>query len=347
MHKITYLFLSLILVGCGGGGGNQSSLPTNPESGGGNQSSLPTNPESGGSTPTTKPITELLSVNSGVFGAFPIETDHFDYGGVISRSTGRIDISMGTSQGAFNIICSAGENPRYYFDTNDITANGNVRYDIGFNFSKSEVWNEVPNSYRTLIPLIIDNSIYEKLYKNNFFDFYWNKYLGATVKAGIDISGFPLIVDKTRDICGWDTSKFPPDNGWNTYLPIYPPSHAREAITVSGRTTHFRTIAWKAKNSKGEDQLLVRVGDYEGEGPCNSVFMIGDQFFARQNGKLIELKKGYATSISCRSPTIVALQGDYDINQPFTLEIYPAITGKDLTPWSLNEPDGPFAILNF
>ena len=118
MHKISYLFLSLILVGCGGGSGDQSSLPTNPESGGsGDQSSLPTNPESGGNTPTTKPITELLSVNSGVLGTFPRETDSFDYGGIIRRSTGRIDISMGTSQGAFNIVCSAGENPRYYFDT--------------------------------------------------------------------------------------------------------------------------------------------------------------------------------------------------------------------------------------
>ena len=344
MYKINTLFLSFILIGCGGGGGGNQS-----------QSSLPKNPDENVSSPTTKHLTELWSENSGVFGTLSGKTSIFDYGGVISEkykdNNGKenINISIGTSQGSFIINCSYGENPKYYFDTNSITDNGNVKYDIGFNFSKSEVWNEVPYSYRLLTPQVIDNSIYEKLYKYGFLNFYWNKFQASTIKAGVEILGFPSIADQTRDICGWEESKLPLDNGWNTYLPMHPPSHAREAITVSGRTTYFRTIAWKAQNSRGDDQLLIRVGDYEGEGPCNSAFLITDVFFARQNGELIQLKKGYVSGISCRSPTIVALQGDYDINQPFTLEIYPFFTdpSNPQNAASLNEPEGPFAILNF
>ena len=352
MYKINICFLSLILASCGGGGGDQSqsSSPTPP---GGNVNT-PTTPDGNVNTPTKKPITELRSENSGVFGTLSGKTTTFDYGGVISKkyidNNGKenINISIGTSQGSFIINCRYGENPNYYFDTNSITANGNIKYDIGFNFSKSETWNEVSN-YRILNPRTIDDSIYEKLYKHGFFNFYWNKFRASTVKAGVEILGFPLIADQTRNICGWDQNKLPIDNGWNTYLPDLPPSHAREAIIVSGRTTYFRTIAWKAQNSRGNDQLLIRVCDYEGEGPCNSAFLITDVFFARQNGELIQLKKGYDSGISCRTPRLVALQGDYDINQPFTLEIYSTFTDPSNPQHSvnLNEPEGPFAILNF
>lgn len=164
MYKINTLFLSLILIGCGGGGGgnqSQSSLPKNPDE----NVSNPTNPDENVSSPTTKPLTELWSENSGVFGTLSGKKSTFDYGGVISEkykdNNGKenINISIGTSQGSFIINCRYGENPKYYFDTNSITDNGNVKYDIGFNFSKSEVWNEVPYNYRLLTPQVIDNSI--------------------------------------------------------------------------------------------------------------------------------------------------------------------------------------------
>ena len=356
MYKINICFLSLILASCGGGGGDQTTLgenvsnPTNPNE----NVSNPTNPNENVSNPTKKPITELRSENSGIFGTLSGKTTISDYGGVISNkyiNNGKegINISIGTNQGSFIINCRSGENPTYYFDSNSITANGYINYNIGFDFNKSETWNEVPSKYRILVPQIIDNSIYEKLYKQGFFKFYWHKFQGGMVKAGIEILGFPLIADKTRDICGWDPNKLPLDNGWNTYLPDVPPSYAREAIILSGRTEYFRTVAWKAQNARGEDQLLIRVGDYVGEGPCNGPFLITDVFFARQNGKLIQLKKGYDSGISCRTPTLVALQGDYDINQPFTLEIYPFFTdpSNPQNASSLNEPEGPFAILNF
>ena len=66
MYKINICFLSLILASCGGGGGDQSqsSSPTPP---GGNVNT-PTTPDGNVNTPTKKPITELRSENSGVFG---------------------------------------------------------------------------------------------------------------------------------------------------------------------------------------------------------------------------------------------------------------------------------------
>lgn len=46
---------------------------------------------------------------------------------------------IGTNQGSFIINCRSGENPTYYFDSNSITANGYINYNIGFDFNKSNL----------------------------------------------------------------------------------------------------------------------------------------------------------------------------------------------------------------
>lgn len=54
--------------------------------------------------------------------------------------------------------------------------------------SINQTWNEVPSNYRILVPQIIDNSIYEKLYKQGFSNFIGISFKVVWLKLALKFS---------------------------------------------------------------------------------------------------------------------------------------------------------------
>ena len=339
-----------LISGCGGGGGGDSpanNIAANP--------TPITNPTPPPSNVIAAPIV-LTAENSNAPSATyqgakrPIVTNlAVDINGVAG-----VQINVSSLSGNFYIQCRKGSAPVYFYSTPNVTTDGIIQYRVGTQLTKTEKWIE-GSDFRTLFSPIFDIGLIKSMYQNLELRFQWNRFSGGSVLDTLNLNGFPIAIDETRGFCGWDSVVFPVDNGWGQAMPNVPPLDARVAEFVDGSIKEYRTIAWKAKNASGKDQLLVRVGDRAGEGPCAAGIgglvgtMGGDRFYVRQNGVIEPAVSGSNETYSCIHPRFMALQGKFDINQPFTLEIYSFYSSslEPEKPSSLNQKQGPFAKVSF
>lgn len=291
-----------------------------------------------------------LAINSGFPSALSGHED--DHAPIIRETTSQLDgkitttIILSSFEGNFNISCRDGS-PSYYIDTENVTNNGAIQYRIGPDETVfSETWFE-SQSFTLLLPSAYNQNLIERLYQNWDAVFQYDKFAGGYEILDLNLTGLPAAIDKTREACNWSVDIFPLDNGWGTALPIQPPSDAVYAEFTSDFKP-FRTLAWRAKNDIGITRLLVKVGDFSGEGECSGPFTITNNFYVRQDDKLVSAVVGSEAKVSCTQPEILVLQGDFDASRAFDLEIYPFHTNV-LTrkPSQLAAPDGPFAIITF
>jgi hypothetical protein len=286
--------------------------------------------------------------------------------GLVDRAKSKWDVSEVTSQltgdkstlirlfslgGTFAITCAKGQFTGYYLDTEAITANGAVAYRVGATTPTSESWNEASSlGYKRLTPNSFNINLLRSLYLNTDFYFVYNKFGGGGVGAQFTPSGFPATIDATRAACGWSPTMFPADNGWGLPYPTTAPASAIEptysltafssGILATPLGNYFRVLAWKANNSQGRPQLLVRVGDFTV--PCVGVLSGAsyNSYYVTQNGKTVAAVSGTNYGGPCLKPEIYPLNGDFDASLPFTLSVY-AYHFTDLNMGS------PFATITF
>jgi hypothetical protein len=243
---------------------------------------------------------------------------------LISKSTSSLTgltttiLNASSLDGDFIIVCNGNGSFNYYFKTTKITANGAVQFRVGANPVVAQSWSEsASNGYQVLFPPSSDVGLLQKFYKNWDFVFQYNAYSAGVKTAENWSSGFSSAIDKTRADCKWSNDLFPPQNGWGKSLPTVPPDDAKEATNVSGLdiTKSIRLIAWKALNSAGKPQLLVRIGD-----AANKNAVISDKLlYVTQDGKTVSAVSGYSFLENASKPLILALNGDFDASRPLTL----------------------------
>lgn len=255
-------------------------------------------------------------------------------------------IILSSFDGNFNIVCRNGS-PSYHISTEHVTNDGDIQYRIGPDDTVfSERWFE-SQSFTLLLPNGYNQTLIQRLYQNWDAVFQFDEFASGYGTINLNLSGFPVVIDKTREACNWPEDVFPPDNGWGTTLPIKPPNDAVYAEFTTDFTP-FRTLAWRAKNDLGITRLLIKVGDFAGEGECSGSFTITNRFYVRQDDKLVSAVVGSDAKVSCTQPKMLVLQGDFDAARAFDLEVYPFHTDALTRITSpLSAPDGPFAILTF
>jgi len=301
-------------------------------------------------TLTIEDIPLGLAINSGFPSALSGHED--DHAPIIRETTSQLDGKITTTiifsslEGNFNISCRDGS-PSYYIDTENVTNDGDIQYRIGPDKTVFyETWFE-SQSFTLLFPSGYNQNLIKRLYQNWDAVFQYDKFVGSYETLDLNLTGLPAVIDKTREACNWSEDIFPLDNGWGTTLPIQPPNDA-----IYGEFTSdfkpFRTLAWRAKNDLGITRLLIKVGDFSGEGECSGSFTITNNFYVRQDDKLVSAVVGSEAKVRCSQPEILVLQGDFDASRAFDLEVYPFHTNV-LTrkPSQLAAPDGPFAIIAF
>jgi hypothetical protein len=255
-----------------------------------------------------------------------------------------------TLVGTFVIQCLNNKVNGYHLQTEDITASGAVSYRIGTESPVIESWIE-GSGFKTLVRSSVDSNFLRKIFLNSELYLEYGKYGGGSGGGVYRVGGFPAAVDETREACGWSTATFPPSNGWGQAYPTEAPSTAKEGVysatafsfneSANATGNYFRVLAWKANNASGKPQLLVRVGDFSG--PCVGSGTNGSRensFYVVQGGKTIPAVRGTSYIGTCKQPEIYALNGDYDVTKPFSLEVY-----------SFHEIDisrgSPFTTINF
>lgn len=328
--KIKIILCVLVIIfnsGCGGGGDSSSNN-------------------------TTTPIINNPPVDTGIIKASDIlpvntNTDRTASKWNISSSTSSLTgvktteliLSSPSGGGAdFHIYCTSEGEKGYYLTTDFITGSGRISYRIGDSPIVTEDWIESSN-YKALIPRNIDMSLLDKLYKDWNVVFQIDKYNVGFVNVDMSNHGFSAAIDKSRSSCGWSTIDLPPDNGWGQEYPSLPPADAKEATYKPNSNNQFRLIAWKAPNSKGEPQLLIRIGDENG--PCSgSLLITEDRLYIIQNNKKIPVMTGIYLRKSCSTPGIYALNGNFNVNEPFVLNSYDSL-------FSLGSQDQPIASVAF
>jgi hypothetical protein len=291
-----------------------------------------------------------LAINSGFPSALSGHED--DHAPIIYEITSQLDgkvttvIVFSSFEGNFNIACRDGS-PSYYIATENVTNNGGIRYRIGPDETVfSETWLE-SRDFTLLIPNGFDQTLIQRLYQNWDAVFQYVPFLSRSGTLNLNLTGFPAVIDKTREACNWPEDVFPLDNGWGTTLPIEPPNDAVYAEFTSDFKP-FRTLAWRAKNDLGITRLLIKVGDFSGEGECSGTSTITNRFYVRQDDKLVSAVVGSEAKVSCSQPRILVLQGDFDASRAFVLEVYPFHSNALTRITSeLSAPDGPFATLTF
>ncbi|WP_202427709.1 PKD domain-containing protein [Duganella margarita] len=254
----------------------------------------------------------------------PVEGTLTDW--LISKTTSPLTgltttiLNASSLEGDFIITCTGDGNFSYYFKTTSVTANGAIQMRVGTNPIISETWLESSSGgYRLLVPTKINTDLLQKFYKNWDFVFQYNGYSTGVQTAENGSAGFSSAIDKTRADCKWSTDLFPPQNGWGKALPTVPPDDAIEATDLSGLdiTKRVRLIAWKALNSSGKPQILVRMGD-----AANNNVAMGssdNRLYVTQDGKTVSAVSGFSFNNSASKPLIFALNGDYDASRPLTL----------------------------
>lgn len=259
--------------------------------------------------------------------AHPVEQGIPDW--IVTTSTSSLTgvksalLNASSLGGEFKIVCPGDGKNYYYFKPDSVTGNGSIQIRIGNNPVISQIWTESSsNGFRVLFSPTFDYNFLLKIYQNWDLVVSYNAFSSGarTVEVGGD--GLSYAMDKTRDICKWPEDLFPIGNGWGKPLPTVPPDDAIEATDVSGLdvTKTFRLIAWRAINAYGKQQLLVRMGD-----PANSAYnfyLSGRRFYVSQNGKTVSAVAGIAFQSSSTDPTIIALNGDFDVSKPFVLNAY-------------------------
>lgn len=226
-------------------------------------------------------------------------------------------LSLTGSGGRFQIQCSGGVFKSYLLATNNITDGGTINYRIGTNEPVMESWHETSN-FQVLFPTVSNIPFLQKIYYSNEMFMVYLAYTGSG-NSSFSTSGFPVVIDATRAECGWAESLFPVDNGWGLPYPTEAPIDAKESTYIHGNA--FRVLAWVGTNSTGNPQILVRAGDFSG--PCEGSYLISpNSFYIRQNGKTVAAVTGNSDKISCKSPEIISLSGDYDASKPLDLEVY-------------------------
>jgi hypothetical protein len=326
------LFIAVVCAGLsacgGGGGGSASSTPTN------------NTVSSSSSIATTSSISSSSSSapSLGVTGKIDREKSNWYVSTITSQLTGVKTTLLELPQsfgGTFVISCSAGKFDQYYLRTSEITDNGTISYRVGTSPVEIESWNET-SSFEVLVPTAPNLQFLQKLYVNTEMYMVYNAFIGGSVGVELPLSGFPATIDATREECGWPETLFPVGNNWGKSYPTEAPPTAKESTYISGNA--FRVLAWVETNASGNPQILVRAGDFTG--PCEGSFLIGDNaFYVTQNGKTVPAVSGTSYKISCKSPEIIALNGDYDASKPLALEVY-SFHYNDL------ERGTPFTVIN-
>jgi hypothetical protein len=223
-------------------------------------------------------------------------------------------------EGSLVVFCTSAGTRGYYLATQLAPANGSVRYRVGPNALVTETWSASTIGGQTaLVPPGSDLSFLRQVYLNWDVVIQYNAVALGSRTLQINASGFSEVLDQTRAACGWPTDLLPADNGWGKDLPAAPPPDALEGSYGTGVPNQFRLIAWRAHSADGKTQLLVRLGDKGG--PCTGPLPITDhRLYVTQGDRMVSAVAGENFEIGClTSPTIFALNGDYDAGKAFTL----------------------------
>jgi hypothetical protein len=221
------------------------------------------------------------------------------------------------------IYCTSAGTWGLYLRTTYATANGAVRYRIGPGDVISETWSEAsPSANQTLTPPSVSLALVRQIYQNWDLVFQYNAAVFGSRTAQVNASGLSEALAQTRDAFRWPTDLLPPDKGWGKPLPAQPPVGAQVASYAPFASNQFPPIAWRAHNAQGKPQLLVRLGD--SGGPCIGPVPITDhRLYVTQGAKVVSAVSGTNFEVDClRSPTIVALSGDFDPGKAFSLNSY-------------------------
>lgn len=236
--------------------------------------------------------------------------------------------SLPTWQDQLVIECANNAVQNYYLQTTAPILDSRITYQIGTNSAVTETWLKDGSK---LYPAAPNMEFLRKLFVNTDFRYTASGIFGSTQGGLVRLAGLPATVDATRNLCGWPQDSFPAGNGWSAPLPTTIPADAKEGTndptafasgvrpSLSGE--YFRVLAWKAVNARGKTQLIVRAGD--AQGPCAGTLGASpDSYFAVQDGRTIALTTGTSFANSCTAPAVYALNGDYDPDRPFTLQVY-------------------------
>lgn len=316
--KFIFLLFFIIFTNMGCGGGEDSSSTENKDN---NSNIADSNANEGNVNTDIQTTEEILPVNNSLDRSVSKWVVSSTTSSLTDIKTTEMVLSTPSGGGAnLHIYCNSKGEKGYYITTDFITASGYVRYRIGDSNVTTEDWIESSN-YKKLTPKNIDMSILDKLYKDWDVVFEVDKFGVGLVEINMSNHGFSAAIDKSRCDCNWSMSDLPPDNGWGQEYPSLPPADAIEASYKLNTNYQFRLIAWKATNYRGNQQLLVRLGDVNG--PCSGSFLITeDRLYISQNNKKIPVMTGIYLRQSCSSPGIYSLNGNFDVNQPFVLNSY-------------------------
>lgn len=331
MRKVSLLALSALfataLVGCGGGGGDDDpSMPA------------PAPPPAPAPAPTPPPPSGPASAN----------IDRTESKWNVTRSTSSIDGTKTTrlrafgTASTFNIYCTSKGEKGYYVSTEFVTGSDYFQYRIGHNPVETQSWREATaaEGFQFLTAPSFDINLLKQLYQNWDFTTRQSRFGSGIVTLSYTTSGFGAAIDQTREDCGWSTDMFPPNNGWGSDYPDAPPENAVKPTYTGEPANRFGFVAWKATNSSGKPQLLVRVG--VDKALCKGTFVIDDRrLYVVQDGKRVSAVSGTDFRLSCETdlPATFALSGDFDASRPLTLQAYPFH-------FNTLEPGTPFAAVD-
>lgn len=230
-----------------------------------------------------------------------------------------------TTDIGFVIACKNGGIDLYYISTDFVTGSGHVSYRVGRQDVQTQTWNECAScGYDALFPKY--NSQFEL---TNFalspdIVFQVHKFSSGYKERTLNNWGFGNAVDQTRDICGWSTIDFPENNGFGKAIPTTVPADVKEANYEMNVNNQFRMVGWLDINTRGEKQLILRLGDQVG--PCVNdtiYYPVRDNLlYVEQDGSETPITAESKLQESCKTPVIHVMSGDFDASRPFVLKQY-------------------------